>query len=57
MDQIFEVHVPKRTRHRQNLPPWISSFISYNMKRLQTQFKCTFQADKTTEKNPKLLEN
>ena len=37
MDQIFEVHVPKRTRHGQSLPPWISSFTSYNMKRLQTQ--------------------
>ena len=37
MDQIFEFHVPKRTRHRQSLPPWISSFTSYNMKRLQTQ--------------------
>ena len=37
MDQIFEIHVPKRTRHRQKLPPWISSFTSYNMKRLQTQ--------------------
>ncbi|XP_075262534.1 uncharacterized protein LOC142354154 [Convolutriloba macropyga] len=37
MDQIFEVYVPKRTRHRQSLPPWISSFTSYNMKRLQTQ--------------------
>ena len=37
MDQIIEVHVPKRTRHRQSLPPWISSFSSYNMKRLQTQ--------------------
>ena len=38
MHQIFEVHVPKRTRNRQSLPPWISrSFTSYNMKRLQTQ--------------------
>ena len=26
MDQILEVHVPKRTRHRQSLPPSISSF-------------------------------
>ena len=37
MDQIFEVHVPKRNRQRQSLPPWVSSFTSYNMKRPQTQ--------------------
>ena len=37
IDKALEIFVPRRTRHRQSLPPWISSFTSHLMKKLKTQ--------------------
>ena len=37
LDKAIEINVPRRTRHRQRLPPWISNFTSNLMKKLNTQ--------------------
>ena len=37
VDKVVETYVPRRTRHRQSLPPWISAFTSNLMKKLKTQ--------------------
>ena len=37
VDKVVETYVPRRTRHRQGLPPWISAFTSNLMKKLKTQ--------------------
>ena len=37
LDGIFDLYVPKRTRHRQSLPPWISCGTSNLINKLKTQ--------------------
>ena len=37
LDGIFDLCVPKRTRHRQSLPPWISCGTSYLIIKLKTR--------------------
>ena len=37
LDEIFDFCVPKRTRHRQSLPPWISCGTSNLINKLKTQ--------------------
>ena len=36
LDKGIEIFVPRRTRHRQRLPPWCSNFTSNLMKKLNT---------------------
>ena len=37
LDGIFDLYVPKRTRHRKSLPPWISCGTSNLINKLKTQ--------------------
>ena len=37
LDGIFDLYVPKRTRHRQSLPLWISCSTSILINKLKTQ--------------------
>ena len=37
VDKVAETYLPRRTRHRQSLPPWISAFTSNLRKKLKTQ--------------------
>ena len=39
VDKVVETYLPRRTRHRQSRPPWISAFTSNLMKKLKTQKK------------------
>ena len=45
-DKVAQATIPKRTRHRQSLPPWITPSRSILMKKLNTQRKLV--ANKTT---------
>ena len=38
-DEVAQLMIPKRTRHRQSLPPWITPSTSNLMKKLDTQRK------------------
>ena len=38
-DKVAQTTIPKRTRHRQSLPPWITPSTSNLMKKLNTQRK------------------
>ena len=38
-DEVAQAMIPKRTRHRQSQPPWITKSTSNLMKKLSTQWK------------------
>ena len=38
-DKVVQATIPKKTRHRQSLPPWIAPKTSNLMKNLNTQRK------------------
>ena len=49
LSSLFKKCIPKRTKHRLSLPPWISQSTSNLIKRLHTARK------KYTESHPKVL--
>ena len=37
LHSIVQRFIPRKTKHRQNLPPWFSHYTSHLLKRLKTQ--------------------
>ena len=54
-DRAIDMFIPTRTRHRQNLPPWITSESSNLLKKMQTQ-KRLLAAKPTSYRRNKIVE-
>ena len=50
-DKIAQATIPKRTRHRQSLPPWITPSTSNLMRKLNTQRKLVANKPTSYRKN------
>ena len=50
-DKVAEAKIPKRTRHRQSLPPWITPSTSNLMKKMNTQRKIVANKPTSYRKN------
>ena len=50
-DKVAQATIPKRTRHRQSLPPWITPSTSNLMKKLNTQCKLVGNKPTSYRKN------
>ena len=50
-DKVAQTTIPKRTRHRQSLPPWITPSTSNLMKKLNTQRKLVANKPMSYRKN------
>ena len=58
LDEIIKSFVPLRTRHRQSLPPWITSSTSNLIKKLQTKRQsCILKPTNYRRQQVKLFEN
>ena len=55
LDEIFDLYVPKRTGHKQSLPPWISCGTSNLIDKLKTQ-KRAFENKPTSCRKQLVLE-
>ena len=52
---MIDTHIPKRTKYRQSLPPWITPSTSHQMKMLNTQKRLLEKGPASYRKN-KVLE-
>ena len=50
-DKVAQATIPKKTRHRQSLPPWITPSLSNLMKKLNTQRKLVANKPESCRKN------
>ena len=55
LTDLIDTHIPKRTKHRQSLPPWITPSKSHQMKMLNTQKRLLEKGPASYRKN-KVLE-
>ena len=51
LTDLIDTHIPKRTKYRQSLPPWITPSTSHQMKMLNTQKKLLENRPNSYRKN------